>query len=59
MVVGDAPCVRHHGNHPRHGKTAYVASDNTGTVTPISTADNQPGTPIKVGRGPGPIAITP
>ena len=41
------------------GKTAYVANDTLGTVTPISTATNVPGKPIKVGPGPGVIAITP
>jgi len=41
------------------GKTAYVTNWNQGTVTPISTASGQPGTPIKVGRLPGPITITP
>ena len=28
-------------------------------MTPISTATNRPGTPIKVGHGPDGIAITP
>ena len=30
-----------------------------GTVTPIATATNTPGTPINVGTGPAGIAITP
>jgi YVTN family beta-propeller protein len=41
------------------GKTAYVASDGSATVTPISTADNRAGTPIKVGLRPVAIAVTP
>src|SRR5262249_49777110 len=43
------------------GKTAYVVNESSGTVTPISTATNKPGPPIKInGSGiTGPIAITP
>jgi hyaluronoglucosaminidase len=41
------------------GKTAYVVSIGAGTVTPISTATNTPGRPIKVGAHPFAIAITP
>jgi len=41
------------------GKTAYVASFASGTVTPIATATNTPGKPIKVGKGAWAIAITP
>jgi YVTN family beta-propeller protein len=41
------------------GKTAYVTNADSGTVTPISTATNRPGKPIKVGREPVGIAITP
>lgn len=38
---------------------AYVANYYSGTVTPIRTTINTTENPIKVGRGPGPIAITP
>ena len=41
-----------------NGKTAYVLSIG-GTVTPIRTATNTASTPIKVGRDPDAIAITP
>src|SRR5262249_57496908 len=51
------------------GKTAYVADWGRGIanirasdsvfVTPISTATNRPGKPIRVGHGPPAIAITP
>ena len=41
------------------GKTAYVSNAGSGTVTPISTATNTPGTPIPVGAEPGPIVISP
>lgn len=39
------------------GKTAYVASAQSGTVTPIRTATNVAGKPIKVGMQPSAIAI--
>jgi YVTN family beta-propeller protein len=39
--------------------TVYVANSGTDTVTPISTATNQAGKPIKVGPNPKVIAITP
>jgi YVTN family beta-propeller protein len=41
------------------GKIAYVANYYSGTVTPIRTATNTTERPVTVGRGPGPIAITP
>ena len=41
------------------GKTAYVASGDSDTVTPISIATGRPGHPIKVGRGPAAVAVTP
>ena len=41
------------------GKTAYVANDGSGTVTPIATATNTAGPPITVGSDPYAIAITP
>src|SRR5262249_4621241 len=46
------------------GSTVYVASfgrraTGPGTVIPISTVTNRPGTPIPVGRAPRGIAITP
>ncbi len=42
-----------------HRAIAYVANAGSGTVTPIRTATNTPLPPIKVGRGPDFIAITP
>jgi YVTN family beta-propeller protein len=39
--------------------TAYVANFNDNTVTPIDTANNTPGTPIRVGVNPIAIVITP
>ena len=44
------------------GRTAYVANVASDTVTPITTATNTAGKPIKVGgtgRSPEGIAITP
>jgi hyaluronoglucosaminidase len=44
------------------GKTAYVTDPYYGTVTPVSTATNTPGTPIHLGGprfGVGQIVITP
>jgi YVTN family beta-propeller protein len=37
----------------------YVASGNSGTVTPINTATNRPGTPIRVGSFPWALALVP
>jgi YVTN family beta-propeller protein len=39
--------------------TVYVANGRASTVTPIATATNAAGTPITVGEGPGPMAVTP
>ena len=39
--------------------TVYVANEGDDTVTPIRTASNTTERSIKVGRGPGPIAIVP
>jgi YVTN family beta-propeller protein len=43
------------------GKTAYVVNrgdiNGTGTVTPITTATNRAGNPIRIDEGPGAIAI--
>ena len=39
-------------------KTVYVVSDNSGTVTPVATATNEPGKPIYVGHDASAIAIT-
>jgi YVTN family beta-propeller protein len=39
--------------------TAYVTSYSGGTVTPVSTATGNPGSPVAVGAGPRAIAITP
>jgi YVTN family beta-propeller protein len=41
------------------GYVAYVVNEGSNTVTPISTATNTAGKPIKVGQGPSAIAITP
>ena len=42
------------------GKTAYVDGDQpTGAVIPINTATKRAGKPIKVGRFPDGMAITP
>ena len=43
----------------RSAAVSYVRSQEAGTVTPIFTATNTAGTPVKVGDGPGAIAITP
>ena len=40
------------------GKTIYVTNGASASVTPISTATNRPGKPIKVGGAPGAIAVT-
>ena len=42
-----------------NGKTAYVFSVTSDTVTPITTATNTAGPPIPVGAAPAAIAITP
>src|SRR5258707_6836803 len=42
-----------------NGRTAYAVNSGSGTVTPISTATNKPGKPIKVGKDPFALAITP
>jgi YVTN family beta-propeller protein len=42
-----------------HPITAYVSDYGSSTVTPISTRTSTAGKPIKVGRYPGAIAITP
>jgi YVTN family beta-propeller protein len=41
------------------GRTAYVLNYGSGSVTPIATATNKRGQPIKVGNRPLTIAITP
>jgi DNA-binding beta-propeller fold protein YncE len=41
------------------GKTVHVANNGDGTVVPISTARDRAGRPIKVGRAPDAIAVTP
>jgi YVTN family beta-propeller protein len=57
-----APTSAKASRSPRNGKTLYVTDPgNEGagdTVTPISTTTNKAGKPIKVGKDPGPIAIT-
>src|SRR5262249_40306894 len=44
---------------PAHRFIAYVADAGSGTVTPIRTATNTALPPIKVGRAPDTLAITP
>jgi DNA-binding beta-propeller fold protein YncE len=44
------------------GRTAYVVNfvaTGNGTVTPITTATNTPGKPIKAGTGPRNLVIVP
>jgi DNA-binding beta-propeller fold protein YncE len=41
------------------GRTVYVANPGGDTITPISTATDEPGQPIIVGRSPGAMAVTP
>jgi YVTN family beta-propeller protein len=51
-------------SRPGRPRIAYIITDGVldhgaGTVTPVNTATNQAGRPIRVGRGPVGIAITP
>jgi DNA-binding beta-propeller fold protein YncE len=41
------------------GRTVYVANPDGDTITPISTATDQPGPPIVVGPSPDAMAVTP
>jgi DNA-binding beta-propeller fold protein YncE len=41
------------------GRTVYVANSDGDTITPISTATDQPGPPIVVGPSPDAMAVTP
>jgi YVTN family beta-propeller protein len=41
------------------GKTLYAASYTKNLVTPINTATDTAGQPVKVGRGPTALAVTP
>ncbi len=46
--------------HLPHGPfTVYVLNQGSGTATPISTATNKAGKPIKVGHSPCSMAIAP
>jgi YVTN family beta-propeller protein len=56
LVVADDPVIL---AITPNGRTAYVANAGDGTVTPISTATNTAGKPIRVGHTPRAIAITP
>ena len=47
------------GARRREAWTAYVASWQSGTVTPISTATNTAGAPVEVEEGARAIVITP
>src|SRR5215813_1363437 len=53
---GDPVAVVH---LPRGPFTVYVLNQGSGTVTPISTATNKAGKPIKVGHSPCSMAISP
>ncbi len=65
-IAGGGGNIGRQGHHDRtlphaiaitpNGKAGYVASTDSGTVTPISTGTNKA---IKVGRAPVAIAITP
>jgi YVTN family beta-propeller protein len=52
-----ASCAVAAGKAP--SPVAYVVNGSSGTVTPISTATNSPGKPVRVGSLPHQIAITP
>ena len=41
------------------GRTVYVANPGGDTITPISTATEEPGQPIVVGPSPDAMAVTP
>ena len=41
------------------GRTVYVANPGGDTITPISTATDEPGQPIVVGPSPDAMAVTP
>ncbi|MGH3189466.1 MAG: hypothetical protein ACRDOL_19800 [Streptosporangiaceae bacterium] len=41
------------------GRTVYVANSDGDTITPISTATEEPGQPIIVGQSPDAMAVTP
>ncbi len=43
----------------KNGATAYVADSNSSYVTPIDTATDTAGTPIRVGKWPSAVQITP
>ena len=47
------------GPAPARPAIAYVANDVSGTVTPIQVATNTALTPVKAGRYPAVIAVTP
>ena len=50
--TGPLPAYAHH-------PTAFVVNYGSGTVTPVDLASKRAGPPIKVGKGPRAIAITP
>jgi YVTN family beta-propeller protein len=47
------------GHAARHRQTAFVVSAKGGSVTPVALATHRAGTPIRVGRDPQAIALTP
>jgi len=58
-VAADAASIADSAASRAGAVTAYVASYNAGTVTPIATATNTAGPPIPVGKAPVAIRITP
>jgi YVTN family beta-propeller protein len=61
VSTGHASSLAHRmAVHPPRGPfTVYVLNQGSGTVTPISTATNTAGKPIKVGHSPCSMAIAP
>ena len=59
-ALGHGPAApRTGGQGPARGPIVYVANSGSGTVTPIRTATNTALKPVKTGRLPQAIAITP
>jgi YVTN family beta-propeller protein len=58
-ALGHGPAAPQTVQGPARGPIAYVTNFSSGTVTPIRTATNTALPPVKVGRGPVAIAITP
>jgi YVTN family beta-propeller protein len=58
-TLSHGPAAPQTARGPARGPIAYVTNLLSGTVTPIRTATNTALPPVKVGRGPVAIAITP